>query len=138
MVIGLRGAKRPWRRSSGEVEQMAVGQPGELGGKLVALARGRGDGRGEAILEMPGADAFQPADMVDIGDDALAELRKYRCKHRHAAGRHVYDLARKFAPVRQHVAAEQVHFHTLETAAFFAVRKDARVCLSEMRNVAMP
>ena len=80
---------------------------------------------------MAGADAFQPSDVIDIGDDALAELRQYRRDQRHAAGRHVDDLTRKFAPVRQHIAAEQVHFHTLETSAFLAVRKDARGVLSE-------
>jgi hypothetical protein len=42
--------------------------------------------------------------MVDIGDDALARLADDGRDH--AAGRHVDDLARIFAAVGQHVAAE--------------------------------
>ena len=73
MVVGFFGTKRPWRRSSGEAKRCAVGEPGELGGELVALARGRRDGHGEAVVELAGDQALEPADMVDIGDHALAD-----------------------------------------------------------------
>ena len=74
--------------------------------------------------------AFQPAEMVDIGDDALADLPADRRDQRHAAGRHVDDLAREFAPVGQHVAAEQVDAHALVPPALLGVRQDAAVWLA--------
>ena len=61
--------------------------------------------------------AFEPAQMIDIGDDALARLAGDRRDQRHAARRHVDDLAGKLAPVRQHVAAEQVDLDALVAAA---------------------
>ena len=57
-----------------QAEDVAVGEPGELGGELVALARGRRDRHGEAVRELARDHAFQPADMIDIGDDAFARL----------------------------------------------------------------
>ena len=59
--------------------------------------------------------------MVDIGDDPLADFADDRGDHRHAAGRHVNDLARIFLPVGQHVAAQQVDAHALMAAAFLGV-----------------
>src|SRR6266700_5173776 len=55
-------------------ENASVGEPGELGGELVALARRRRDGHGEAVLELPRNDAFQTPDMIHIGNDPLAGL----------------------------------------------------------------
>ena len=55
-----------------QAEDVAVGEPGELGGELVALARRRRDRHGKAVLEQARDLAFEPAEMVDIGDDALA------------------------------------------------------------------
>ena len=57
-----------------QIEDLPVGEPGELGGELVALARGRRDGHGKAVVELARDHAFQPAEMVDIGDHAFAEL----------------------------------------------------------------
>src|SRR3954470_22447162 len=48
-----------------QAQNVAIGEPGELGGELVALARGGRDRHGKAILELPSNDTFQPADMVD-------------------------------------------------------------------------
>ena len=50
---------------------------------------------------------------------------------RHAAGRHVNDLARKFPAVDQHIAAEQIDLHALKAPALPAVRQDVRGVLSE-------
>jgi hypothetical protein len=98
-------------------EQVAVGEPGELGGELVALARRRRNRHGEAVLEDPCNVAFEPSQMVDIGNDALAGSAGNGGDQRYAARRHVNDLAGKFAAVGQHIAAEQVHAHALVAAA---------------------
>jgi len=58
--------------------------------------------------------------MIDIGDDALARLTCDRSDQRHAARRHVGDLAGKLAPVGQHVTAEQIDAHALEPPALLA------------------
>ena len=70
--------------------------------------------------------AFEAAEMVDIGDDAFADVAAHRRDQRHAAGRHVDDLAGIFAAVRQHVAAEQVDAHALVAPAF--LRHAAAMC----------
>ena len=61
--------------------------------------------------------------MVEIGNDAVADIADAGRQQREAAGRHVNDLARKLAPVGQHVAAKQVHLHALEAAALLGGRK---------------
>src|SRR5580693_4899133 len=43
-----------------QAEDVAVGEPGELGGELVALARGRPDGHRETVLEDARDAAFEP------------------------------------------------------------------------------
>ena len=57
-----------------QIEDIAVGQPGELGGELVAFARGGADRHGKAIVDDPGDFAFDPADMVEIGNHAVADI----------------------------------------------------------------
>ncbi|BBO07240.1 hypothetical protein BwSH20_26110 [Bradyrhizobium ottawaense] len=61
--------------------------------------------------------------MVEIGDDAVADIADAGGEQREAARRHVDHLAGEFAAVRQHVAAEQVHLHPLETPTLFGGRK---------------
>jgi hypothetical protein len=61
----------------------------------VALAGGRRDGHGEAILQRPRDLAFQTAEVIHIGDDAFADIAADRRDQRHAAGRHIDDLAGK-------------------------------------------
>src|SRR5439155_19702986 len=57
-----------------QVENVAVGEPGQLCGALVALARGGADGHGEPVVDNPGNPALDPADMVEIGDHAVADI----------------------------------------------------------------
>ena len=67
--------------------------------------------------------AFQPAEMIDIGDDAFADVAADRRDQRHAAGRHIDDLAGKFAAVGQHVAAEQIDADALMAPALLGMRQ---------------
>ena len=112
-----------------QAEDVAVGEPGQLRGELVALARRRGDRHREAVRQNADDRAFEPADMIDIGDDALARLAAHRADDRHAAGRHVEHLAGEFAPVGQHVAAEQIHAHALEAALLLVRGKNVEYFL---------
>ena len=79
----------------------------------------RRDGHRETIGQNADDRAFEPADMIDIGDHAFARLAAHRADDRHAAGRHVEHLTGKFAPVGQHVAAKQIDAHALKAALFF-------------------
>src|SRR5882757_1665900 len=97
-----------------QVEDIAVGEPGELGGKLVALAGGGADRHSKAVVDDPRDLALDPADMVEIGDYAVADIADAGRQQGKAPRRHIDDLAGKFAPVGQHVAAEQMHLHPLE------------------------
>jgi hypothetical protein len=107
-----------------QIENVAVGEPGQLGRELVALARGRADRHGEAVVDDAGDLALDPADMVEIGDDAVADIADAGRQQRQPSRRHVDDLAGKLTPVRQHVAAEQVNLDPLKTPAFFGGRRN--------------
>src|SRR5262249_2552561 len=109
-----------------QVENLPVCQPGKLRRELVTLAQGCRNGHGETILEDPRDLAFQPAEMIDVGDHPLTRLPRDRRDQGHAAGRHVNDLARKLAPVGQHVAAQEVYLDALMAPAFLGERQNHR------------
>src|SRR5580692_3266541 len=121
-----------------QAEDVAVGEPGELGGKLVAFARGRPDGHRKAVLENARDVAFEPAQMIDIGDDALARRAAHRRDQRHAPRRHVDDLAGKLAAVRQHIAAEQVDLDALMAAAVLAERPQTSLSFNQSHAINAP
>src|SRR5579871_5512685 len=54
----------------GQPQDVTVGKPCELGSELVALARARPNGHGEAVLESARNMTFEAAQMIDVGDDA--------------------------------------------------------------------
>ena len=72
---------------------------------------------GEAAFEAPYHHAFEPAEIVEIGDDALAVLAGHRRQQGHPARRHIDDLARIFLLVLAHEAAEHGHRHAAVSAA---------------------
>jgi hypothetical protein len=113
-------------------QQMPVGEPGKLGRQLVALAQGGRDGHGEAILEQARAHPLKPADMIDIGDHALADLGGYGRNQRHAAGRHIHYLAGIFLPVGEHVAPQQIDVDALKPSPFLAMWQDAGGALGQI------
>ncbi len=107
-----------------QIEDVAVGEPGQLGGELVALARGRTHAHGEAVVDNAGNLALDPADMVEIGDHAVADIADAGRQQGQPAGGHIDDLARKFAAVRQHIAPQQMNPHTLKTPSLFGGRRN--------------
>jgi len=107
-------------------ENLPVGEPGELSGELVALARSRRNRHGEAVLKDPRDVPLKPAEGVHIGDNAFARLAADGSDHGHAARRHVDHLAGKLPAVCQHIAAKQVDFDTLEAPALCAQRSQTR------------
>ena len=80
------------------------------------------DGHGKTIVDDAGDLALDPADMVEIGDHAVADIADAGRQQGQSARRHIDDLAGKFAPVRQHVAAEQVDFDALEAPSLLGDR----------------
>ena len=98
----------------GQAEDMAIGEPGELRGEFVALARRRRDRHGKTVLKDARDMAFDPPQVIDVGDHALARLAGDWRNQRDAARRHVDDLTRKLAPVGKHVAAGEVHAYALQ------------------------
>ena len=67
--------------------------------------------------------------MIDIGNDAFADIAADRRNQGHAAGGHVNNLTGKFAAIGQHVAAEQIDAHTLEAALLLVQRKHVKYFL---------
>jgi hypothetical protein len=59
-----------------QIQLVLVGEPGQLRSELVALAVGRQDRHGKAFRREAGDDAFDAADMVNIGNHAFALLRR--------------------------------------------------------------
>src|SRR3954469_6754059 len=57
-----------------KVEDVAVGEPGQLCRKLVALSRRRANGLGGALVDDAGDLAIAAADMVEIGAHAVADI----------------------------------------------------------------
>ena len=57
----------------GAVELGAVGEPGERCRQLLALVLGGDELEGEAAFELPHHGAFDAADMVEEGNDALTD-----------------------------------------------------------------
>jgi hypothetical protein len=108
----------------GQVEDVAVGKPGQLRGQFVALARGRADRHRKAVVDDAGDPAFDPSDMVEIGDHPVADIADAGREQRQSTRRHIDDLARKFAAIRQHVASQQVNLDPLETPPLFGGRKN--------------
>ena len=64
-------AVRSWRRSAAPGEFVAVDEPHDLSGELLALVLAHGQAQREAALEAAHHVAFDPADVVEIGNDAL-------------------------------------------------------------------
>ncbi len=65
----------------GKIEDIAVGEPGELRRQLVAFAGGRPHAHGETVVDNPGDFAFDPADVVEIGDDPVTDVADARRQH---------------------------------------------------------
>ena len=97
-----------------EVQDMPVGEPGQRIGQLVALALRGADRHDEAMLDLLEDHALDAADVVDIGDDALADLAAERADEGGVAGRDFEQLAGAFALVGEHAAAEQAELNALE------------------------
>jgi hypothetical protein len=100
--------------------------------------RGGADGHRKAVLENARDAAFEPAQMIHIGDDALALRGGHGRDQRHAARRHVDDLAGKLAAVRQHVAAGQVDFDALVAAAVLAERPQTSLSFNQSHVINAP
>jgi mannose-6-phosphate isomerase-like protein (cupin superfamily) len=107
-----------------QIENVAVGKPGQLRCELVALARGRAHGHGKAIVDDAGNLALDPADVVEIGDDAVADIADAGRQQRQSTRRHIDDLARKFAAVRQHITPQQMDLHPLEAPSLLGGRQN--------------
>ena len=109
-----------------QIKDLPVCEPGELRRKLVPLAQRRRDAHGKPIFQNAGYFAFEPAQVVDIGDDPLTRLTGNRRDQSHPAWRHIGHLAWKLAPVSEHISPKQVDLHALMAATFLCQRQDHR------------
>ena len=67
---------------------------------------------------MAGDLAFDPAEMLQVDDDAFPDPALHRSEQKHSSRRNVLALARIFLAIGQHVAAEQRHGDALVSPAF--------------------
>src|SRR5450755_4708927 len=121
-AIGLRGMMRSWRRSSGRLRISRLASQVSWAASLSRL-------RAVAPTVMA-----KPLSIMRVilpstrpiwsrCDDAIADTADAGRQQGEPPRRHIDDLAWKFAAVRQHIAAEQMNPHPLETAALFGGRK---------------
>ncbi len=90
-----------------QAERVSVRQPGELRGELVPLPDRGADGESEPQFGVPYDLTLDPAEMLDVEDDSLADEASHRCHDGDPARGHVEGLARIFLAARQHVAAQE-------------------------------
>ena len=107
-----------------QIENLPVCEPSELCREFVAFSQRRRDAHRKAVFEGSRNFTLEPAQMVDVSDDAFARLTRDRRIERHASRRHVDHLTRIFPAIRQHVAAEKVNLHALMPPAFLSQRQD--------------
>ena len=105
----------------GQTENAAVGEPGELGGELVTFACRGGDRSSRSRSQMPRDDPSNRPDMVHIGNDTLGHLPATGAINAIPPG-DMLTTWQGLAPIRQHVAPEQIDLHALESPAFLAQR----------------
>ena len=97
-------------------QEVPIGEPGQLGSQLFTFARRRRDRHRKAIRVYADDRSFEPPEMVNIGNDPLTLCAINWFHDRHAAGRHVDDLARELTPIRQHISAKQIDTHALKAS----------------------
>src|SRR5215472_1421131 len=108
---------------------MATGEPGELGGELVAFARAHRELHPKAGRTDAGNRTFEAPNVLEVDDDALANLaRHWRCQ-RQTVRRHVHHLAGIFVAVGKHVAAGEIDAHAAETPALLGLRRGSELFL---------
>ncbi len=106
---------------------MLVGDPCQLGCKLLALAVGRIDLDDEGALRKLRDDAFDPADVIDVGDDAFVDRGQGTAGKQHVARRHVDDRAIILLVVGKHQPARQIDRDALKRPLFW-MRSCRRSC----------
>ncbi|CUX16875.1 hypothetical protein AGR7C_Cc110463 [Agrobacterium deltaense Zutra 3/1] len=92
-----------------QAEQLTLGDPGELRGEFFPLALRRVDGDEEARCGERCHRAFDAADMLEIGDDAVAVAGNARAGELRSFGGHLGRGAIVFFMVGQHQAAGEGH-----------------------------
>ncbi|MNE11011.1 hypothetical protein D3C80_1037500 [compost metagenome] len=92
-----------------QAEQLPLGDPGQLGGELFALALRCVDGDDETGCGERCHRAFDPADMLEIGDDAVTIAGDTRTAELRSFGGHLRCGAVIFLMVGQHEAAGKGH-----------------------------
>ncbi len=112
----------------GHAEDLAIGQPSELIGEFLALERRQFHLDREAAVEMTRHRSLDAADLVEIGDDSLADLAARFGLEGDAAGRDVDRRAGEFLPVLAHELAGQAHFDALMAPSFVTSRVDCECC----------
>ena len=111
----------------GKIEFVAVGQPRQNIGDLVALARGVSQFNGKTAIDQAGNLALNPAQVVKIGDDPFSDPARNRCDHCHAPGGHVDHLTWIFMAVFQHEAAENVDPDALMPPLISGIKRFATI-----------
>src|SRR5262249_9640737 len=109
-----------------QIKDLPICEAGQVRRKFVPLAQRRRDAHSETIFQDTGYFAFEPAQMVNVGDDPFTGLTGNWRNQGHSTRRHVGHLARKLAPVSKHIAPKQVHLHALMAATFLGQRQDNR------------
>jgi hypothetical protein len=115
----------------------AVGEPGELGGELLTLVMSGLNAKGEAALAAAYHRALDATEVIEISNDAFAELDADRRQQRRAACGCIDQPAGVLLLVGTHEAAEQGDREPLVAPTIRRnARKDAQRAAGEGRRAA--
>ena len=106
----------------GHVQLVLVGEPGQLCRDLFFLPIRRDHRHRETVFEAARQDTFEPADMVEIGDNPLAGLADAVAADGDVAGRDIDDLTRMLGAVFEHESAIDFYRDALKAASLRSCR----------------
>jgi hypothetical protein len=107
------------RPPTGPEEHLIVGNLGDPRGELFRLVRRGRYFHREAVGELAHEHALDPAELVDIGDDRVADLSLLTALQGKAGRRYVDRPAGIFAAVAKHVASGKLQLDAVVLTASF-------------------
>ena len=117
----------------GEIEDVAVGEPCQRVGQLIAFALRCADRHQKAMLDPLDNGALKATDIVHVGYNLFARLTTERAHEHRIARRYLDELAGALAAVGEHAATEQADLDAL-IAAPVALRQPNRLLCLQSRH----
>jgi hypothetical protein len=100
-------------------KRVMLDKPGDPSGELFDFALRRGDPKRETILKLARNHALDPAKLVDIGDDVIANAARIAALNGDATSRQIDRHAGALEAVREQASTRQHEFGAFQLATPF-------------------